>query len=382
MRTFLLTILCLFAFSFHAKADFLNLSRWSLSNNTTPWKQSFFSPNEYGPQFAVPLIQGAPEGVYITVGTERAFTVASSTPEISHLLIVDADPMVILFNKINIALLKASPSQKFFREFRLNPTPAGWIQVRNILESHGDKDSELFEEAKLSWWIQNSTTKSRNQHDISNWNRFYNFKEREYGFSRFNPKKRTNEYVMAFPFAETQYMFNKDAYKKISLMAKTGRIQVETANFSDTSFLNLLNRELIRQNLPITVLDISNCWKLAQYMSPYEFKNLIKALAPSMTEQSRLIISQAKSMAQYLAFRPLAYMQDHYGSDLQVLTDFIFAPESLLNSTSDLKLVELVKQADQMKLSFLRFQLWEISINQVVDQEKPKSRRNKCSSLF
>ena len=114
-------------------------------------------------------MKGAPEGVYITVGTERAFTVASSTPEISHLLIVDADPKVILFNRINIALLKASPSQKFFREFRLNSTPARWDQVRKIFESQGDEDSELFEDAKLSWWIQSSTASSRDHNDISNW---------------------------------------------------------------------------------------------------------------------------------------------------------------------------------------------------------------------
>ena len=87
-------------------------------------------------------------------------------------------------------------------------------------------------------------------------------------------------------------------------------------------------------------------------------------------------------MAQYLAFRPLLYMQDRYGADLQILTDFIFSPESLLTSNSELKLVELAKQAEQMKSSFMKFRLWEISINQLVDQEKPKSRRNKCSSLF
>jgi hypothetical protein len=360
MRAFLFMILSInLAFSGKACADFLNLR----SRGFSPSWQSFYSPNEYGPQFVAPLMAGAPQGVYITVGTERAFTVAAVTPEISHLLIADADPNITMFNQVNIALLKISPNQKFYREFRKNPTLVVWNQIREAYRMGNDPDADFFTAEKFEWWMKNSTAQTLESYDSDNWDRFYNYKKSSLTF------RKEGAVQSAMAFGESQYLENAKAYKKISTMAKEGRIQAVTANLTDSGFLYQVNSELKKNNLKIAGIDISNCWSMSRYMSAVQFKTLISTLASSMTDQTRLIISKAKSMANYIAFRPLIYVQERFGQGLQRLADFIFKPESLLSSRAEDALTLKAREADRQKSSFMEFKLWDLSLNQVVDQD-------------
>jgi hypothetical protein len=58
-------------------------------------------PNEWNTQAAIPIWEKAISGLYIAVGTERGFIGASVCPSISHLVLVDRHPDVVLFNRLN-----------------------------------------------------------------------------------------------------------------------------------------------------------------------------------------------------------------------------------------------------------------------------------------
>jgi hypothetical protein len=89
------------------------------------------------------LIDRAPEGIYLTVGGERAFRGASMFEGIQHLIIVDISPTIIRYNKINIELLKA-PNKEDYKHLRWKSSFSEW-----------QKTSEGLTKEDFEWWHQN-----------------------------------------------------------------------------------------------------------------------------------------------------------------------------------------------------------------------------------
>src|SRR4051794_16512448 len=65
----------------------------------------FVSPNEWHIEDTQPILEHAPSGVVISVGTELGPMLTVLNPNATHLIMADYDPQVVQFNQINIALL-------------------------------------------------------------------------------------------------------------------------------------------------------------------------------------------------------------------------------------------------------------------------------------
>lgn len=86
-------------------------------------------PNEPQPALSQPILDAAPAGALISVGTERAFAAASAAAHFTHLLMVDMDPNVIFFNRFNFALLKlAAGNRATYLHLRLKAMPAELLE--------------------------------------------------------------------------------------------------------------------------------------------------------------------------------------------------------------------------------------------------------------
>ena len=89
------------------------------------------------------MVEKAPEGVYISVGSERSFRGASMSPQVTHVYLLDLSPEILRFNKINIELLKA-PSQEKYLQLRWNAIYDDW-----------KKFSPNLSEDDFGWWKDN-----------------------------------------------------------------------------------------------------------------------------------------------------------------------------------------------------------------------------------
>lgn len=121
----------------HAKEisplEFLALDTPSLANAT--FEESFVAPNEMQPGDALPLLRNSPAaatGLYVRVGTERAY-VGAALAKATALLLVDIDPQAVRFNRINRALLKTSRSREDYLKLRLHASQKDWITRGHLL---------------------------------------------------------------------------------------------------------------------------------------------------------------------------------------------------------------------------------------------------------
>ncbi|MBL7555282.1 MAG: hypothetical protein JNM24_05620 [Bdellovibrionaceae bacterium] len=114
----------------------------NLPANEKMFKSPSLVPNEPQPAISQPILNAAPAGALISVGTERAFSAAAVAPHFTHLLMVDMDPNVILFNRFNLALLKlAAGDRATYLHLRLKAKPTELVQRA----SQAELDSTLIE---------------------------------------------------------------------------------------------------------------------------------------------------------------------------------------------------------------------------------------------
>ena len=97
----------------------------------------YVSPNELNPELAKPILEKTVTGVYLTVGTERAFIAAALSPSAEHVVILDYNPNITIYNNINIELLRASYNPKMsvsdmrsrYLHLRFDADESEWIET-------------------------------------------------------------------------------------------------------------------------------------------------------------------------------------------------------------------------------------------------------------
>lgn len=90
-----------------------------LVNAVESWtKKSYLTPNELVPQDMLPITHSAPEGYLLTVGTERGFISLAINRQLEGLVLIDRDPHVVLYNKMNIALLQVARNLAHYQRMR------------------------------------------------------------------------------------------------------------------------------------------------------------------------------------------------------------------------------------------------------------------------
>ncbi|WP_413578394.1 hypothetical protein ACLVWU_07625 [Bdellovibrio sp. HCB290] len=214
----------------------------------------YIIPNEINPESARPIIQKAPEGVYISVGAERGILGALQSESITHLVQVDLVPEVVRYNQINVILLKVSKSLSDFIQLRTADNSTAWIeragsaalnpQEREILKNHLNHD-------------------------------FYVKVE---GAAR-------ERLISPDFFVGSSYLKDESLFNKARNMALSGHIQVLQGNLMDQNLLKGLAAELAQKGLSISVVDLSNAWE-PKYVGPQGVDTIVSALEPALRPDS------------------------------------------------------------------------------------------------
>jgi hypothetical protein len=224
----------------------------------SPFVFNYILPNEVNPALAKPILWRAPVGAYLTVGTERAFMSAAMDPNATYLFVADRDPSVILYNKINTALLKGSyrPNRSFhsMREdyvaLRLEAAESEWRRALvDILP--GEKITEYF-----TWWDKNIR------------------KSKSPILREFHTPPIDQ---VGAVFHEANYLFDDELFAKIQTMAHEERIQNIVMDLGNPETFSGLSRLLADAGIPLAVFDISNAW-YEQYIGPKTFSELLDIL--------------------------------------------------------------------------------------------------------
>lgn len=284
------------------------------------------------------LIEKAPEnGIYLSVGGERAFRGASMYKTIEHLVIFDISPVIIKFNIINALLLKAK-DKELYKHLRWNSEFSEWQKI----------DSSLTEE-DFKWWTDN--IRSMKGYDVperlnknGTWNGYIKIREKlmniypkvamnynnrirtflthitwedveknQRGFadklskqdwdSFEQERKLPNSCVQKFidnpetavdwadviDYKSGNYLFDDKSYSILHKLAINNKITILQLNLGDTEELKLLANKIEKTKNKIAILDLDNLY-LYEYMGEIKFKKAVDYLTKYGVNDSVLIL--------------------------------------------------------------------------------------------
>lgn len=201
----------------------------------------YIRPNEGMPQRAKGILEQAPEGVYMAVGTERGIFGAIQSPKVTHLLMVDANPHICAFNNINFALIKMSKgNRELYRHLRQKASFAEWSKLAIETDALTPYERGFVTSLDLYGFLKKNLRVSENApSDIMSF-------EREPGLHHF-PR-------------EVHYIFDDEAFKKIYHLVSENKVESILLDLADQKSLKLLGQAMKKKNLSLSVLDISNAW--------------------------------------------------------------------------------------------------------------------------
>lgn len=209
---------------------------------------SFVVPNENYPIQGKKVFAALPAGVLISVGTERGPIALTMAENVTHLLQVDIDQKVVVYNRVNIALLKAaartdgSITQKLeaYRTWKFNPSRIlADVEAMKI----ADEEKELLKTVTTNpWWkeVVRATTA----------NPFHSVEDRALTVAdEAGPQ-----------FVGVKYWRDEKLAARIFAMADAGRMQAELLDLTDEMALQLLLSDLKQARLNVAGVDSSNVW--------------------------------------------------------------------------------------------------------------------------
>ena len=235
---------------------------------------SFLVPNEEYPADAISILEKAVPGVYVSVGTERGFIGAALTQAVTHLLLVDRDPRVVLFNRINIALLTVAESQADYLNLRLSSNRQLWLErAESPGLSHQFKNL-LSDPNCFAWWV--SEVRDQEKFSLLHGSPVNTDEDPEFG--------RAN------------YLHDQALFSRISEIAKAGRIDAQTRDFRDKDDMLQLRAQIEQAGHKVSVLDLSNAW-WHNYIGT-QLRTSLEILLPTLEQNGLLLITSLWSNGQ------------------------------------------------------------------------------------
>ncbi|MBL7716479.1 MAG: hypothetical protein JNL01_13525 [Bdellovibrionales bacterium] len=229
--------------------------------------------NERFPEDALKAYQAAPEGVYISVGTERGFIGAANGGRVSHLLLVDINPNVTIYNRVNISLLKMASDREDYLRLRQERDPEVWLQRARQVGLSEDETARLgsFHQRWKSLSYQNSSTESH-----------------EPGIEVANPVKNRG-------FNGVNYLFEDALFMRLKKMADEGKIVAAQGDWGDDSRMEEIVVALKDAGVKISVVDISNAW-WGRYIPEQRLARTLKTLDYMAQAKSLVIATEGYPM--------------------------------------------------------------------------------------
>ncbi|TBR17729.1 hypothetical protein EPO15_16260 [bacterium] len=248
----------------------------------------FVVPNERHPADMRPILERAPAGAYVTVGTERGFIAAALAPAITHLVLADIDPHVVAYNRTNIALLRLSRSRAEYAALREQAPQRRWVE---LARERGMRDliPLLSDPGNFKAWRKYQT---RNL-SASRWTLL---KEDVRGFLHrrlpwLAAAGTPGEEHRPFEFAGANYLRDDALYGKVKAMADQGRIKPLAMDLGDAASVSALTSALGRSGVALGALDLSNVWE-SVYLKARPVMRLVQSFLHIAAEDSLLVISQ------------------------------------------------------------------------------------------
>lgn len=182
-------------------AGFLSLISFSKAT------AQYVCPNEFNPAMARPLFEKSNHGMYISVGSERAF-IGAALSKSDSLYVVDIDPQIIQFTQINSALLAASQTKEQYFYLRYDAAANDWTEASKSVP----QPYKSILQSIHNWNFWNNATKLN--HDC------LAFKNTPTG--KFYFDQRAN------------YMFHDELFYHLRLLATQKRIYTKLVNLLKT----------------------------------------------------------------------------------------------------------------------------------------------------
>ena len=251
----------------------------------------YIYPNELQPIQALDIFLNSPEGVYVSVGTERGF-VGAALSNANSLLLVDHDPAVVHYNLYNTLMLKAAESIEHFRQLRSKNLDLLDIQELNLTSAEKSYLEELFQQ----YW----------------WNKiFHGYKNSDQNLVNLLLGDQLKTYQGA------NYFFEEDLFSKLSQMAKSGQIRVEQGDFSVKADVEKINNWFRDQQKKISILDISNAW-MESYMGREKTLELIHKTRVSSTDESIfMVVDRVQDQTRSVKSRYIGFRYSYFNQSLQ-----------------------------------------------------------------
>lgn len=309
------------------------------------WTVSYSAPNETEVQQGQPIFAEAPPGVGFSVGFERSNFAAIMAPQMTDLVFVDSDPVILTLATLNrLLLVVASRDRVKYARLRLHSTFAEWQDAARLAElPESDRVALTSENFKL--WVENIRDDRGLEifdHDYNNPDRFGSHPdltgrhgENEYQcvsklkmsvldfrlLSR--PEQihmiiertgRTDVFAwlndphLDYKFGRNNYLQNDAAYQRLSDLAINGHMHIAAANLFNRDRVQVIVNALVSAGLKLSFLDISNAWDINYPTSANDLAHLMDAFTPVATEDSLLVLTREKwtgmpESANYRAYR-------------------------------------------------------------------------------
>ena len=237
----ILSLLLLFI-STSAFAEFLDLpAEFRDPCLRSTGRTAFIKPNETMPHRAKPILEKAPAGAYISVGTERGIFGAIQAPQITHLILADYSAHICFFNKMNIALIRLSHGdRKLYRFFRQESLHQDWKDAVSKATDLSPSDAMML-------------------NSFEHYDKWTKAARRPLHPEAVDFEIGENQFGQHFA-GDVHYVFNDKAFEKIYRLIADNKVDVILLNLADPYGVPTLGKAMSRANVPLSVIDISNAW--------------------------------------------------------------------------------------------------------------------------
>jgi hypothetical protein len=206
------------------------------------------------------------QGIFLSVGTERAFMSAALAGERARtLVIVDLDPRAALYNRINKALLAVARDRDDYLHLRLK---ADFTELQTRLQK-----------AEAGFSVENEIVLS----DADAWAWWKKTVQTAEGWGDFHKPHPT-------AFKDANYLFDTALFNSISKLAKENRIIVLSANLTSPAVFARISEISQAVQQKIAFLDLSNAWQIG-YMGHLQTINLVDSFRRLSAAHAQLILT-------------------------------------------------------------------------------------------
>ncbi len=221
------------------------------------------------------FLENAPQGVLLTVGSERGFRAASMMPKITYLILLDYSDEIIRYNLINIQLLHA-PTRQEYLTLRWNSDFQEWHKY-DIHLTQKDFD----------WWQQKVRNIDAMPYKLPEYLNKYN-KSPDCQDKGISQKERKINLGEILDYKTGNYLFYDNLYNHLHQLAVENRIFTSKIDLLDDSQVNKLIDYLKQQKLTISVLDFDNLY-YKDYLGQKAYYQVVNKLLALGNNDSILI---------------------------------------------------------------------------------------------